>query len=870
MRYSALLASTLCLGCPAEEEPKYVPVPLVAGAPQAGVYNGFLRLPAGVPMGGYTSRDAAFGGTRTRPTDLRSSPWTHKFHPSAGQLTGVPLQALWLTNGDRNMVLLRVDLIGSFDGLVEEVTRQLEQATGEDLEHSVFIATSHSHSAPAAFHNSLQFALGFDRFDPRVAQRVTRQATEAALVARGQLAPAQIGMGVMPDFDPREENRIYRDRRSVNDHLPDFYGQPTGPGFKDPRAQVLKVTDADGQLIAVALHIGLHGILFDDDNLWGHWDAPGAIAYGLSAALGGTPVLFMQGPAGDMSPAGRGPTAWARAEDLARAAGRRLAPLVEATVVSGAPLTLNPSGLAVPQSHSVMRVTRGGTANFRYAPVSLDEYGESREVPDNRTHDDEGRLIELIDEFPAPLGAGLCGDGIGVPFGSIGMGLAGVSINPYAQCARADKLITMIADMYEVDSNLWQGGTAAEPHNVEPGMSHSLVGFVGLNPLPITTVSRFDNSVNSSSGRVGMLFLPGETTTLLSLGAMGRLATLGYDASFVVGYAQDHEGYLLTIDDWLTGGYEPSINLWGPLQGEYLTEAALTLAGRAVDDHRVRTDDLNPSPADYSVPLGFEPLPETRHLTPAAGEQVRAWPADGLLLPLHISRDAVDPTAPPTSVRALTDLYAVAFEGGDVSVDQPTVRLQRAVDDGFADVVGADGWSIDADGHAVLLGYTPSPTRPEGRSDLRQHYWTLVWQPVGEGVAPGAWADIAPGRYRFAVSGTRVDGAGVVAYDQGLEPFDVVATEIVATVVEGADRAELAYLPAPSGFRLRADDVDPTEASPLPTGMAVHFICVDAGVVSCEGDLVVGQAGVVSTSDLLGASCTLTDPHGNAATLLLE
>jgi neutral ceramidase len=870
MRYFACVVAILSLGCPAEEEPVYVPVPLVAGAPQAGVYNGYLRLPAGVPLGGYTSRDAAFGGTRTRPTDLRSSPWTHKFHPSAGQLTGVPLQALWLTNGDRHMVLLRVDLIGSFDGLVQEVTRNLEAATGDDLQDSVFIATSHSHSSPAAFHNSLQFALGFDRYDPRVAQRVSAQATAAALAARESLAPAQLGVGVMPDFDPRDENRVFRDRRSVNDHLLDPAGQPTGPGFKDPRAQVLKVTDAEGALIAVALHLGLHGILFGDDNLWSHWDAPGAIAYGLSAALGGTPVLFIQGPAGDISPAGRGPTPFARAEDLARVAGRRLAPLVHATAVSGAALTLNPSGLAVAQSLSAITVNRGGSANFRYAPVTLDSFGESIGTPDNRTHDEQGKLIELIDEFPAPLGAGLCGDGIGVPFGSIGMGFSTVTINPYAQCARADKLIGMIAGMYDVDPTLWQSGSAEHPTNVEPGMSHSLVGFVGFDPLPITTLSRLDATRTEISGRVGMLFLPGETTTLLTLRAMGRMADFGYAAAFVVGYAQDHEGYLLAIDDWLTGGYEPSINIWGPLQGEYLAESALSLAERAVDGHRVRTDDLDPSPADYSVPLGFESLPETRHPTPRAGEQLRNWPADGLLLPLHIAREAVDPSAAPTSVRALTDLYAVAFEGGDVSIDAPTVRLQRAVDGGFADVFGDDGWPIDADGHAVLLGYTPSPTRPEGRTDTRQHYWTLVWQPLGEGVQPGAWADIALGRYRFEVSGTRVEGDGVAAYTEGLEPFDVVATEITAEVAADRTSARLAYLAAAHGFRLRADGVDPAAASPLPPGMSLHFICVDEGVVSCEGDFAVGPEGVVSLTELRSGTCTLTDPHGNAATLLLE
>ena len=92
MRIYPVFMIALVLACDeAPVEPEYVPVPLQAGVPLAGVVSGFLKLPSGVPMGGYTSRDAAFGGTRTRPRDLRKSPWAHKFHPSAGQLTGVPL-----------------------------------------------------------------------------------------------------------------------------------------------------------------------------------------------------------------------------------------------------------------------------------------------------------------------------------------------------------------------------------------------------------------------------------------------------------------------------------------------------------------------------------------------------------------------------------------------------------------------------------------------------------------------------------------------------------------------------------------------------------------------------------------------------------
>jgi len=60
----------------------------------------------------------------------------------------------------------------------------------------------------------------------------------------------------------------------------------------------------------------------------------------------------------------------------------------------------------------------------------------------------------------------------------------------------------------------------------------------------------------------------------------------------------DHEGYLLTVDDWLLAGYESAITWWGPLQGEYLLEQmldVLVLAGSPVkEDPACRTTRSRP------------------------------------------------------------------------------------------------------------------------------------------------------------------------------------------------------------------------------------------------------------------------------------
>ena len=147
------------------------------------------------------------------------------------------------------------------------------------------------------------------------------------------------------------------------------------------------------------LNVGLHGTNFDDDNCWSHWDAPGAVAYGLSARLAGVPVFLLQGAGGDTSPSGRGATAMTKVDDLAQRAGARLAPLVEATQTSGEPIALDLAHLSMEQSHQAFRVVRRGTTEFHYAPVTLDEYGQPTETPDNQIYDAQGAVIKAIDEF---------------------------------------------------------------------------------------------------------------------------------------------------------------------------------------------------------------------------------------------------------------------------------------------------------------------------------------------------------------------------------------------------------------------------------------------------------------------------------------
>ena len=138
------------------------------------------------------------------PPRSAQSPWAHKFHPSAGHLTGVPLQALWLSNGDRHLVLLKVDLIGSFDGLVGRLERGLSQSTGIDMTGSVVMACSHSHSAPAALFPEFTILLLVSiAMTPGFWIGIAEQARPRCLVGFPAIAASKIGFWYRSRFRPR-------------------------------------------------------------------------------------------------------------------------------------------------------------------------------------------------------------------------------------------------------------------------------------------------------------------------------------------------------------------------------------------------------------------------------------------------------------------------------------------------------------------------------------------------------------------------------------------------------------------------------------------------------------------------------------------
>ena len=855
-----LVALSVAVACSGDDE-GYTPVELNPGAPKAGVAESYLQVPIGVPLGAFTARDVNLGlggASANQPADRRTSPWAHKFFPSVGATTGIALDVLWLTNDDRHLVFITADLGAAYDGILHEVTTHLSAKTGIDLTGQVHFSVNHTHSGYAGHHGSMHFAPGFDRFDPRVANRLVEQMVDVAMLAYNDLEPSKIGLGVIEDFDPIGEDLIFKDRREANDHLHDVHGEPTGPGFKDPRAHILRVENASGELKALGIHFGIHGTLFNADNLWAHWDAPGAIVHGISAAYDGLPVVFLQGYAGDVKPVGDG-SALASADRLSRITPPKVRNAIDNIVTSGAPMIFDSANITVPQSLDVMKVTRRGTKNFRYKDHQFDEDSVPLESPDNVVYDDNGDVIELIDEFVAPTGGGLCEPGAGSLLAALGFGLVGPEAEPYRYCVLVDQFGDLLTDLYEMNHDAIFSQTSNGPSTLEPGMSTTVMAFAKFDGIPMTS---FDgDTVHTIQGaKAGFLFVPGEPCTLFGFQAEKYIRDLGYDAGIIVGYSNDHEGYFMTIEDWLAGGYEPGINIWGPLQGEYLLEAALPLAERGLEDIVIRTDDLTVPITTSLEPVGFEAFEETRHATPNAGQQVTTpLPEEQfLVLPAGLFRNSFDPLTPPNSVRALDGFYFAAFEGGDISIDNPSVTLEFQGANGFEATSLGDGKIATHNGPGIMLSHTPSPAKTDDLFVERRHFWTLAWQAIGEGVDEKGWADIQLGTYRFVVEGKTIpsDGNEPVPYRLELPSFELLPGEITVTQADG--KLSLSYAEAPLGLRLRSAPGQPTAAAPLIPGTQITLTCDGTASVNVVVD---DNHQIDRPAD--AGSCTLTDAFGH-------
>ncbi len=838
----------------------YEPMPATArsggtvtrGPLTAGVAEGFFAGPVSSTLGAYTARAESIGGQGF--FDARREPVAGAFATSVGVEARPRIRVLALSTGqstpdaadDETVLLVKVDLGVGYQGLVHEVEREL----GPDFAGKVIITTSHSHNSWANYHGHAALQVGFSSFRRLVFDRMVDDivgVSEAALAAR---MPARIGVGYDGDFDPAD--RVTRDRRGENDRF-------AGGSQKDNHLYVIRVDTTDGEPIAMLPMFGMHGTLLDADNVIASTDSIGGLERVLEeefirpegSTLAPVAVMHLQGAGGDVSPAGMGSTDcpdremapfcqdFAKAETIGWAARDQImAAYATAGETMADTLALEAISSSFERGPDWENFTvRGGA--LRYAPF------DGRRPADQMVwaNAEMTELLSPIDEFNAPLGAALCGGEGGTAFfgarGPAQMPNTAYMDESYSTC---NQLVPRFMTFFE---------TAL---GVE-------IGTTPVCDTTRTTVSAIRFDAEGEFGRYVISTLPGEPLTLLA-DHMRDLAqavdpTLTDERYLVLGYTQDNNGYIMTAEDWLSNGYEPSITFWGPLDGEMIAEHAVSilpavLSNEREDVYEGQTHVAVPSPeedfiADESMAAGVQP-----GTIPAASPAYLTTQA-GMATPAQLAEGA--------SVRRLDNVY-FTWIGGHPLHGTPRVRIEHDVSGTWEPLMRVSGRPVE-DGDLVLT-WTPDPQEsPAPGGTPRVHYWTVQWQAVpalGQTGFPNVDDRLALplGRYRFVVDVPA--GAGHLTTTEYMlsREFVVTAAPLAVAVERSGGNATITVtVHAAQGFRLL--DLQTGANRPFPlrnTELIVDLADGSTTTVTTDAD---GRATFAAPSGAI----SVTDPVGN-------
>ena len=786
---------------------------------QAGAAEQILDVPVGTALGGYTARAGFLGAAGV--VDTRKIKIASTFNPSIGRTTAPRVKAVALTAGDETVVILKVDMIYVYEGMLFD----LEQRLGPDFAGKVIITSSHSHSAWAQQYYGGPLQLGGGIFRELVYGRFLDAFEATARAALAARRDAKIGFFFDGNFDPT--NQVNHDRRSENDMLP-------GGNVKDNHFYMIRIDGTDDAPIAAIPVFGEHGTLNDENNPLASADAPGALERVMQEQFSSqVVVMHLQSAGGDNSPSGHGGIDcnvkpgkasdpclnWAQEEGHGRAAasilmsawtaaGTNMQASVEMEMVSRS-IEVGPK----PETFTI----RGGA--LAYAPFDLTK------TPDGKVYDADGStLLSPIDEFNAPVGAALCEtDTAMFPAAEID-GTQGLA--PYGSCLRLDAAGDILGPIFQTDFGVDETSPVCEE-------TRTTISALRINDYVFGT-------------------MPGELTVMLAT-YMRTMSPVAADHTVLLGYSQGHMGYLLRPEDWMEGGYEPSVTFWGPLAAEYVGEKLIDLMGLVMTPER--EDGTTAGTTRVAVPTVDDGL-AIDNPAPNAGTipttvPVETWARTGT--PAQAQPDAQIPR--------IAGIASFVFIGDDPQVQTPKVTLQYEVTAGvYADVTRKSG--RDVEDQEIVIAYTPSPL--QRGAGPQTHIWVAEWQAVPWlGSADGDTLDmrgnVKLGNYRFHVVGT--------TWTLDSSPFQVVAGGLAVTAARATTINVTVRWYAPKGWRLM--DMDLLSNQPIPVkSQAVKVELLNAtNAIVATYTTTTDAAGNVAVADVAGATqARVTDASLNIQT----
>ncbi|MFO0645212.1 MAG: neutral/alkaline non-lysosomal ceramidase N-terminal domain-containing protein [Polyangiales bacterium] len=793
-----------------------------AGELRAGTAEGTLDLPVGSTLGAYTARARALGSQSA--ADNRVVPYSLGFLPSVGVERAPRVRALALSAGGETVVMLEAELGVADDRTTLDVATRL----GPNFAGKVLIGTSHSHSSWGHYVANEVLGLGFGIARAQSRAKLLDVLVTTAQSALAAMAPARIGVAHDDNFDPM--HMVSHDRRDENDDL------PGGRDRADRDLYVVRVDRMDGSPMAVVPIFGIHGTVLGEDNMLASGDAPGAIEEAVEESFDRQVlVMHLQGAAGDVSPGGTGGIDcaghhgcynFAHAETVGRYA---VGPIRAAW---------DRAGMSMTSSVSLEMVTRAvplgpdwRTFNVRSGALSYSPWDGQREA-DGRIWGDPdagmNNIVSPIDEFNAPYGAGLCGDNTRTALPSAAQMPGTFTLRPYKSCSRVEEVEDLFGPTLELP---------LPSRQVFCGSTRTLLSSLRINDWLFVTI-------------------PGEPVTLFADRVRAH-SPMPADHTVVVGYAQGHVGYVLHPEDWLRGGYEPSINLWGPLEGEYIMERSIELARLAASPQR---ENAATESATVWRPAALDALPPP-DASPRAGTVPTSIPAS-MFFP-SVARLAARPTrAQPDAMVPRLGLARFVWIGEDPRAGTPKLTLQREVTAGRGDFMPVNRRSGRAvrDGD-VLLAWTPDPL--DNASAARTHYWVAEWQavtPIGAAFPDDLTArpGVPLGRYRFHIEGT--------GYTLDSDAFTVTPATLSASATRmGANVVLTVNYEARDGWRLL--DMTANSNRPVPLRESTVDLTLDlmgGGTRALMGQRTDAMGRVTIPDAAMVTRVRVVDRHGNS------
>jgi len=598
--------------------------------------------PIGIPTAGYGQNYSS---------QQPHSPFTESFVATVKQHTPILAKTAYFRRGLDELLIIRLDKIGTTPNLLDELTNRLDAITGRSWDGKIVLASNHSHQGPGRLWESSVGDFANYTLWPHYYDLYVDSLAEVAIAAIKDAEPGKFGYG------KTECPECHNDRRCEN------------PELLDSTMWVLKLEREDGSLKAVILNFAIHGTVLGWEDAVLSTEAPGMIEHKLQEQFDtSVDVFLLQSWGGDVSP------------------GDADAPAVE------------PVNGTIPGGYD--RMERIGQAASSYVLDVLPGIETSAEIEFDSVTLRLPFSWELMDyeegEWIYSTGGFLCGT--------------------------------------NQDSHCW--GEEGE----DPFMFACLA-------LPEKLAIRQITLSALHVGELMMFTIPGEPHTDLALEAAQRVREAsGFEDVMVIGYANDHWGYMMKAYDWLLGGYEPTVSAWGPQQGEFFIELVYHVAAKLVD----------PQYALPYEPLGY--LPETDLSGPP-------------YVPLRSSVDAAVAQQPGAQI-PLIGAAEITWHGGDPWFGTPTVSLQSKTGEEWEPVLCHNQVPWDNRTYLMESSLEMLPSwNDDKESQDRDFMWKVIMPakrntPTTNELAVGE-------KYRFHITGKLKQGGDTVDYELYSEGFEI-------------------------------------------------------------------------------------------------